>query len=251
MDAKLTAAQKRAWELIKSQLAMPRQERSIFGGVAGKPGIYSLIERKRITRKTMIMLDNAGLIKITDMWMSRLYFHPTEAGRAEIPALVEMLPGGDLGMFPAAHPRPVESPEPEPFCPTTGDLFARPGNEGIWALVITPERPAYGGYLVYAVLIYPSGNLSAPQMVVLLPTDLHICRDWPLPVNGQLALKRRQQIQDRPYTLPAYTAACPLRTAAYDKCMQVARPKWTEAEFAAWEFATGWPMRRVDWNGKF
>lgn len=178
MMTKLTTAQQRAWELIKSELSLSDEEHRkylsdrTFGKIYGKADEFALWNKKRITHKTMIALDNAGLIHITDMWMSRLYFRLTDAGKTEM----------------------AESATP-PFCPTAGDLYARPGNEGIWALVITPERPDYGGYLVYAVLLYPNGHLSAPRMVVLLPSDNHICREFPLPVNGQLAFVRAEQMK--------------------------------------------------------
>lgn len=79
------------------------------------------------------------------------------------------------------------------FTPKTGDLFARDGNDGIWALVITPDRPVKSGYMVCAVLWYPNGKISAPRRIILKSTDRHICREVPLPENGKLIFARSQE----------------------------------------------------------
>jgi hypothetical protein len=90
MTTKLTAAQKKAWELIKSELALSdeeRRERGIFGGVWGKPGVYNLLgDARRITRNTMWALHHAGLIEITDTWTHTPRFRLTDAGKAEMEA---------------------------------------------------------------------------------------------------------------------------------------------------------------------
>lgn len=86
MITKLTAAQKKAWELIKSELALPdteRQKNDIFGKEYGKSDVFTLLNKKRIARKTMWALYHAGLIDPTDTWNSRFYFRLTDAGKAE------------------------------------------------------------------------------------------------------------------------------------------------------------------------
>lgn len=79
--------------------------------------------------------------------------------------------------------------------PRTGDLFARDGNDKIWALIISPERKTRDGWLCYAMLMYPDGRLLVARMVVIVPTDRHICRDFPMDYGSQFAFVRRQQIR--------------------------------------------------------
>lgn len=79
--------------------------------------------------------------------------------------------------------------------PRTGDLFMRRGNDGIFVLVITVERETAEGWLVYAVMMYPNGGLSAPRMVQILPGDKRSCENFPFSYGTHLAFVRQMQIR--------------------------------------------------------
>lgn len=81
------------------------------------------------------------------------------------------------------------------FLPKTGDLFARAGNDGNKALVVSAERPMDGGYLCYVLLIRPDWSPVSMQMAVILPTDNHICIEFPLPEVARLAKIRAEQMK--------------------------------------------------------
>lgn len=190
MNNKLTAAQQRAWNLIKAQLALPEQERRIIRRDYNKPGSYGFDNRKRVTFKTLLALDNVGLIEITDMWMQAYRFRLTDAGKAEIPAPVEYLPGADAGCFPAAYGR---------WQPQTGQVYARAYNDNIRVLVI-----AFDGYgandsaFVYGLMLYPDGQpRTAPRLMSVYATDTLDNPNMELPEAAALALTRRNAIIEK------------------------------------------------------
>lgn len=216
MATKLTTAQQKAWELIKSELSLSAEERrahGIFSTPWGKPGTFTLATRKAImTTNTLRTLRDAGLIEITDTFYHRPYFRLTDAGKAEMAE---------------------SAPEPEPMPkPTTGTLYERPLNDGIKALVIDAIRPLDGGWLCTALLLQPccddAATVLQPIAVqqIVLTCDDRAQHAAPLTVAEGLAQLRQMQITRK-------LAEREAQREAFQKTLEGrAASSYTDAEYA-------------------